>query len=87
LAQSRAASAAHNSTAAPPVSVLRKSRTGAARFRAQAVRPVGGSTGVLADPEDPRLGDGSAPALALIARHRVSREPVTQRRVVAALPA
>ena len=40
LAHTSAASAAASSTAALPVSVLRKSRTGAARLRAQAVRPL-----------------------------------------------
>src|SRR3954447_15272257 len=40
FAHRSAATAAHNSTTALPVSVLRKSRTGEARFRDQAVRPV-----------------------------------------------
>lgn len=39
FAQISAAIAAPSITIAPPVSVLRKLRTGAARFRAQAVRP------------------------------------------------
>src|SRR3954453_14631198 len=39
LAHSSAATAAHRSTSAPPVSVWRKPRTGAARLRAQAVLP------------------------------------------------
>src|SRR6185437_14789853 len=39
---SRAAIAAPSITNAPPVSVLRKLRTGAARLRAQAVRPPNG---------------------------------------------
>jgi hypothetical protein len=43
FAHKSAATAAHTITAPPPVSVLRKSRTGAARFRAHAVRPVGGA--------------------------------------------
>src|SRR5947209_20249198 len=48
FAHKSAATAAHTSTAAPPVSVLRKSRTGAARFRAHAVRLVEGAAS--ADP-------------------------------------
>ncbi len=40
FAHNSAPTAAQSNTAAPPVSVVRKSRTGAARFRAQAVRPV-----------------------------------------------
>jgi hypothetical protein len=43
FAHRSAATAAHTNTVAPPVSVLRKSRTGAARFRAHAVRPAGGA--------------------------------------------
>src|SRR4051812_17075053 len=39
LAHKSAATAAASNTMALPVSVVRKSRTGAARFRAQAVRP------------------------------------------------
>src|SRR6185437_3863613 len=44
---SRAAIAAPSITNAPPVSVLRKLRTGAARFRAQAVRPPNGVASVV----------------------------------------
>src|SRR3984957_14414682 len=40
LAHIKATSTAPKSTAAPPVSVVRKSRTGVARLRAQAVRSV-----------------------------------------------
>ncbi len=40
LAQARAASAAARRTLALPVSVMRKSRSGACRLRAQAVRPL-----------------------------------------------
>src|SRR6185437_188962 len=40
LAHTHAARTAPSSTAAPPVSVVRKSRTGVARLRAQAVRSV-----------------------------------------------
>ena len=65
LAHDSAATAAHSNTSAPPVSVLRKSRTGAARFRAQAVRPV--SEAARADPSDLLLPAPSAPACALIA--------------------
>ena len=39
FAHTSAAIAAANITTAPPVSVLRKLRTGAARLRAHAVRP------------------------------------------------
>src|SRR5215212_9667405 len=42
LAQTSAATTAPSSTVAPADSVLRKSRTGAARLRAQAVRPLNG---------------------------------------------
>ena len=44
LAHRSAAAAAASRTIAPPVSALRKSRTGAARFRAQAVLPENLST-------------------------------------------
>ena len=40
LAQASAASAAASRTTALPVSVARKSRSGACRLRAQAVRPL-----------------------------------------------
>ena len=40
LAHIQATNTAPRSTAAPPVSVVRKSRTGVARLRAQAVRSV-----------------------------------------------
>ena len=47
FAHSRAAIAAPSITNAPPVSVLRKLRTGAARFRAHAVRPPNAVASVL----------------------------------------
>jgi hypothetical protein len=65
FAQTSAAAAEHSNTAAPPASVLRKLRTGAPRFRAHAVRPVGGLSRVVTDPSDP-LPTGSAPGCALI---------------------
>ncbi len=46
FAQTSAATTAPSITTAPAVSVLRKLRTGAARFRAHAVRPASGSAGV-----------------------------------------
>src|SRR5436309_15323007 len=66
FAHRSAASAAHSNTAAPPVSVLRKSRTGAARFRAHAVRPVADATWGGRDRPDPPLPAGSASPCALI---------------------
>jgi len=47
FAHIRAAIAAPSMTNAPPDSVLRKLRTGAARLRAQAVRPPNGIASVL----------------------------------------
>src|SRR5436309_2554132 len=44
LAQTRAATAAASSTAALPVSVRRKLRSGVSRFRTQAVRPENGGS-------------------------------------------
>ena len=44
FAQTSAATAAASSTAALPVSVLRKLRSGVSRFRTQAVRPVNGAS-------------------------------------------
>jgi hypothetical protein len=67
FAHKSAATAAHNNTSALPVSVLRKSRTGAVRFRAQAVRPVSEAARVEVDPPDLLLPAPSAPACALIA--------------------
>jgi mannose-6-phosphate isomerase-like protein (cupin superfamily) len=65
FAHKRAATAAHRSTTPPPVSALRKSRTGVARFRAQAVRPVN-EVGVEADESDPLPERSSfAPVLTL----------------------
>ena len=49
LAHSSAAIAAPSMTAAPPVSVVRKVRTGAARLRAQAVRPPSVAVSTVAD--------------------------------------
>ena len=45
FAHRSATTAAPSITNAPPVSVVRKSRTGAARFRAHAVRPAKGVAG------------------------------------------
>ena len=47
LAHSSASTVAATSTAAPPVSVRRKSRTGGARLRIQAVRPWKGAAGTV----------------------------------------
>ena len=47
FAHSSAATVAPSITTAPPDSVLRKLRTGAARFRAHAVRPLNGVPLVL----------------------------------------
>jgi hypothetical protein len=47
LAQSSAATVATSRTTAPPVSVDRKSRTGAARLRAHAVRPLSAEEGLV----------------------------------------
>src|SRR5689334_14511281 len=54
LAQTSAAMVAPSSTAALPVSVARKSRTGAARLRAQAVLPVNGVVAVASAISSPR---------------------------------
>ena len=47
FAHTRAAIAAPSMTNAPPASVLKKLRTGAARFLAHAVRPPNGTASVV----------------------------------------
>jgi hypothetical protein len=49
FAHANAATVAHSNTTAPADSVLRKSLTGAARFRAHAVRPTGGCALIAAE--------------------------------------
>src|SRR5258706_14198183 len=65
FAHSRAATAAAARNTAPPVSAYRKPRIGAARFRAQAVRPATGAVIVVSAAAingagyDPRAANGA----------------------------
>ncbi len=68
-----AAIVAAKSIIAPPVSVARKSRTGAARLRAHAVRPLNRCAGAAAIAGDYRGGAAGAAGGALIDGRRGAR--------------